>query len=321
VSGETTSRSGSCAGGLLSAATWALAIPLLFLAVVHVTTDDRDFYLQLLHAMSAWLYAPAVPLLAISVLRRRTAEVLLLGAIVVMWGAMHRPPWPSEALRDGPTLRIVSANALMVNETPDLWVEEILRYDADLVLVQELTPPIDALLGEAYPYHHAQPAWHSLGIGAYSRWPLHDAAFASLEPVDMQRLVVDVDGTPTLVWNVHTMPPFNPPQHRLWLAQLATLAEESARVSGPLVLAGDLNLTRHHQSYADLARQLTDAYRDCGRVMAWTWPSGGAMGARIFPKLRLDHVWLGNGARCAHIEEGVGYGSDHRPIRIEVRLP
>jgi endonuclease/exonuclease/phosphatase (EEP) superfamily protein YafD len=51
-----------------------------------------------------------------------------------------------------------------------------------------------------------------------------------------------------------------------------------------------------------------------------TWPVNGIF-RYITPGIRIDHVYLSPSLRAIRCETGVGEGSDHRPVVVDVVLP
>lgn len=291
------------------------------LGLLHGFTGDGLRPLVWLHATTAYLLLGALPLLFLALVRKKPVEIGLCTLTLLLWAWFNRPPLSFGGVDSEPALRVVSANTLMVNPSPEALVEEVLGYQADVLLFQEFTPAIrSAMEGSDYPYRLEHPAQHSFGIGLYSRYPITSERLIQIGGVDWQRVVLAVDGRSVEVWNVHTLPPVSARYHRDWLGQIAVVAAEARKVQGPLVVAGDFNLTRHHQGYAQLTEVLVDAHRDCGRWVASTWPAGGFLFGGG-PEIKLDYVFLGGGVRCSRIAEGIGVGSDHRPLIADVVLP
>lgn len=306
----------------VSGLTWLGSVAFLALAVAHGLSGDGVLVLVWLHTATWWLPLGVIPFVGVALFRRRPLQAVPGATVLALWVVFNRPPAPPEALPSGKALRVVSANALMVNPTPGELVAEVLSYEPDVVVFQEFTPDIQAAIEGVPTVPHARehPAWHSFGVGIYSRYPITSERLVRIGDVDWQRAVLDVEGRSVEVWNVHTLPPFHGENHQAWLGQVAAIAAQAKKVEGPLVVAGDFNLTRHHQGYRDLTASMRDAHRDCGRWVASTWPVNGYF-FRWAPRVRLDHVFLGGGVRCAAIREGTGPGSDHRPVVADLVLP
>jgi endonuclease/exonuclease/phosphatase (EEP) superfamily protein YafD len=155
------------------------------------------------------------------------------------------------------------------------------------------------------------------GIALWSRFPL----------VDVQ--VQDVHGRPFIgatailgtsrlrLCTVHMVAPLGGDRAR-WQAQLRHLGEEIHGERGALVVAGDFNATRHHPSFRRLLSDgMADAHEERGRGWAATWPRNRWP---LPPLMRLDHVLVSPGVGVRSIREGLGQGSDHRPIIADLVL-
>jgi endonuclease/exonuclease/phosphatase (EEP) superfamily protein YafD len=119
------------------------------------------------------------------------------------------------------------------------------------------------------------------------------------------------------LYSVHTVAPLGDDRAR-WRAQLRWVEEEIRRERGPLVVAGDFNATRYHHSFRRLlSERLGDAHERRGRGWATTWPRNRWP---LPPLLRLDHVLVSPDIGVRSIKEGLGQGSDHRPIIAELVL-
>jgi endonuclease/exonuclease/phosphatase (EEP) superfamily protein YafD len=94
--------------------------------------------------------------------------------------------------------------------------------------------------------------------------------------------------------------------------------EEIHGERGALVVAGDFNATRHHPSFRRfLSDGMADAHEERGRGWAATWPQNRRP---LPPLMRLDHVLVSPDVEVRSIREGLGQGSDHRPIIADLVL-
>lgn len=308
------------AGTAASAVTWMGGTSLALLALLHALAGDLWLPIVWLHAIAPFVLPWALPFLLIAAARRKPDQAVppALALIVWAWGA--RPPFGADRTDGGRPLRVATSNALMVNADPRPLGRELLGLDADVLVVQELTPDtVDALSSGTWVTKLERPAWHSYGLGLYAKHPLVSHQWVELAGVDWLRAVLDVRGTEVEVWNVHTLAPYSRANHRGWLVQVEAFAHAAAQVERPLLLLGDLNLTPGHEAYRTLMGPFDDAHTRCGRWGAWTWPANGVH-LDWMPRIRLDHVLLAGPWRCASIAEGVGAGSDHRPIVADLLL-
>ena len=121
----------------------------------------------------------ALVLLIIALSARAYGSAAVFAAVALVHGAAVKDLWlgdTASAAPGGVPLRLVSANVLAQNRTPEKAIEFVRAADADLVLL------VDAggrdwreLLGQLrdlYP-HHAQQAWRARArVILFSRWPI-----------------------------------------------------------------------------------------------------------------------------------------------------
>jgi len=83
------------------------------------------------------------------------------------------------------------------------------------------------------------------------------------------------------------------------------------------VAAGDFNVTQFNSWIQDLDELgFRSAHEELGRGGATTWPNQ----QRLFPPIRLDHVLVSKQVVPLSIREGVGEGSDHKPVIVDLAL-
>jgi endonuclease/exonuclease/phosphatase (EEP) superfamily protein YafD len=120
------------------------------------------------------------------------------------------------------------------------------------------------------------------------------------------------------LYTVHTVAPLGKDRLR-WRAQLRGVEEKIRTEHRPLVVAGDFNATRYHPSFRRLlSHRLGDAHEQRGRGWATTWPRDQWP---LPPLMRLDHVLVSPDIDVRSVREGLGRGSDHRPIIADLTFP
>jgi endonuclease/exonuclease/phosphatase (EEP) superfamily protein YafD len=237
----------------------------------------------------------------------------------------YLPKSPPKA--DGPTLRVMSVNLLMVNEHKAGIVGEIASARPDVVLMQEYTPQwheaLQAGVGRDYPYTRTIAQDDSFGIAVYSRVPfvgeVDDALHLGRGVTPQMRAVVNFAGHDVALYNIHLLPPRGldyVSEHRL---QFADVLDRLRAERMPYVLAGDFNFPETCPQHNDvLAAGARESHEIAGQGRGATWPVNAVF--RYLPGLRFDHVYLGRGLTAVRHEVGVGEGSDHRPVVVDVAM-
>jgi endonuclease/exonuclease/phosphatase (EEP) superfamily protein YafD len=272
-----------------------------------VLGDGTAGWLADLAAHWVWLWLP-VGAIGWFLARGRWPTRLALGA------AMFALPWvwlPAAMAQssEAPQFRVVSANVHLRNTDPSPLLAWADPSNTDLIVVHELRAAFAQKLAAAtqWPHRHLMPHAGAYGIGLLSRWPLREV-----------REVVGVGGQPQLhalietpqgtieVIAVHPRLPTTPAWHS---ARNQTLVALRPRGDAPALVVGDFNATPW-SSAAPLLVQ--SGWRWFGGVQP-TWPHS-AWG------IPIDAVW-GHGAwRVTGREVGPPIGSDHRPLRVGLRL-
>lgn len=221
------------------------------------------------------------------------AVSLLLAGTVAVLG-----PWtPHDAggVRPGAGVTVASANVTSMPST----VPALQAVAADVVVVSEDAPAVDAALAPGYPYHLFTMAGGQVGV--YSRFPLRlleapDADLPGMRvavaaPLPFELVALHV---PRPWWTARGGYQATPAGHHRLVTDVAARV---AQQPGPVVLAGDLNSTDRARDYRSLVDGdgLVDTQRDgwAGPTQVTTW--------RLL-LLRIDHLlvsrgWCGDAAR------------------------
>lgn len=303
---------------------WALTGALLLTIVLRFVWHDGVWPLLLLNAFTLYVFLPAYPVTVVAVTRRHWA-LAAVAAIVCGWHLLWavpplvpRSPPPAA----GETLRLVSANLLMVHPEPDVLAAELEGIDADVMVLQEYSPRWKATAVqrgwfERYPHQATAIRDDSFGCAIFSRIPLEDVGIVTMAGLPQLQVTVVVDGQSVDVLDVHTLPPrtasYVPDHHA---GTEAILEWVDARGERPFVVAGDFNSTPYSRFDAAMGRRADDAWDLAGAGYGHTAPNG------VFPlpPIRLDHVYVSESLTVTSAEMGRGSGSDHRPLVVEVGL-
>jgi endonuclease/exonuclease/phosphatase (EEP) superfamily protein YafD len=291
--------------------------------VLRFVAWDLTEQLAILNAQTVWVFLPVYAIASAAWCFRRfllagiATAVVGFHVLVVATSIGSVAPIPAD-LRDGPRLRVLSANVRYTNPEPEALARELLAADADVVLLQEITPRwIEVLTAAGFDerYAHAARATRrdAGGQAVYSRLPLRDVQVTEHAFWPMINATVVVEGRYIALVDVHTAgPPEGMDRHN---ATTDGVLAVTRRLPGPRVVAGDFNASPYNRTIArvmDLG--LDSAHERRGRGLAATWPNG----KRIWTPIRLDHVFVDEDVAVFDVRELEGTGSDHKPVLVEL---
>lgn len=304
-----------------------LVVGLTAVAANRVVGSSRGRWLLGAQAVTRWALLPTFVVLPLAALRRRPAVTAAAGALacyqLVLTRSARGHDRPDPSPSDSTPVRLVSANLLLSNPDVRVAVRRLLATPVDILVLQELTPEHLSELADAglladlpHTVTGAEPGFH--GAGLFSRWPLHDGELMDLDGVPLPVATVRTPDGPLRVAVVHAKNPGAPGELARWQRQLVRLAELVASSSVPVVLVGDFNATADHRDFRRLlARGLRDAWDVAGRGSGSSWP---VWRGPLPPLLRLDHALVGHGLAVLSAEVADTPSSDHRHLRVELRL-
>lgn len=313
------------ADSLLRALSAAYGLNLALFLLLRWTVGESWPLVAFFNSFLHLLILPAPPLLLIFLARRqwRIAALLIPAALVFVtaYGPLFLPR-TVEAQPAAPRLRVMLYN--MHKDTQDLdTLLSIMRESrADVIALQELNPQVAAAieseLGALYPHQALHPKEDFAGQGLLSRFPILEDAFWVIE-LGHQRVKLDMGQSSVVLYNTHPVHPF-----RRWSfdsevrnREIGELLRRAAQESGPVIIAGDLNMTDQAEHYAQLTARFMDVWRAVGRGLGHTFPE-----IRGLPLLaRIDYIFISPHFRAldAQIWPTSG-GSDHRPLWADLVL-
>jgi vancomycin resistance protein VanJ len=318
--------------------TVALACYLL----MRVLFADRFWWLSLANTFAHLLFLPLLFLLPGAILFklwRRALLLLPLALIGALWFAPYYLPRTAVA-SDGKTLKVVSFNVWHRNpnlEGVEAWLREV---NADVLILQEIPPAYatDHLpnLLDMYPYQAVQPDDTREGNNiTLSRYPILSTDYIDLHvqnsPMPL-RMVVDVEGQPVALYNIHLAWPVSRPRLRIprqWSnyytrvllgfddrqrnLQIAGLLDHLKTEPHPYIVGGDFNTSDSTPTYSQMAAQMGDTFREAGVGFGGSWPVSSARGLASFvpPLIRIDYLWHSDQFRAIEAKQGSPLGSDH----------
>ena len=235
------------------------------------------------------------------------ASLALLGLVTTVGPRLpHTGPPPTAPVS------VVSANVFVDNPTPASAVAAILAADADVEVAVETSSELRDLLEEVDTGHPYASVDDQLVVR--SRYPI--AAMPDPPNVPARRilrLTVEAPTGPFVLYAVHALNPLSESTFANQLAWVDRLRAAAARESGPVVIAGDFNMSDRQLGYRRLASDMRDAITAAG----WghtTYPDG--IWAALL--LRIDHIfvpadWCAARSRTLDIP-----GSDHDGLAVDV---
>jgi vancomycin resistance protein VanJ len=318
-------------------AAWVNVLLLLIVWMVMLTWGDVWWPGTLLMYGPRWVAAvPLILLLVIARERSRRMLLPLLLAVIILLFPLLGTNVPvnhvlSTASEDPARLRIVTFNAHGGKFRHQAWQAYLKKVNADVVLCQEWLPETrkpDAW-GTGWKIEHAG---NSLLIA--SRFPLGKVQCITEVELRARGYVagceVQTPAGPVNVINVH-LPTMRGEAGEAdevvrgklnALMDLDTIAERRlvaskftrdwlTAFSGPLIVAGDFNLTTDSPIYSEAWGKFTNAFSQAG----WGW--GQTKWTRWYG-VRIDHILYEPGWKCADVAVGPDVGSDHLPVMAEL---
>lgn len=290
--------------------------------------------LAMLSYVSPFLFMPTALTLPLAFLSRsRVAQGFTL-AVVALFLVLYLPfflpsfgPPPA-----GRPLTVMAFNLASAQSTPEEVVTAIAEVDADIVALEELTPPAARLirekLGDRYPYTLMQPETADTGLLSSHRILSHEWFAPASTGRKALQAAVDLDGTTLHIIVVHPQPP-----RIIWSEseqfpigveyeplrrEIEDISRRAEALASPVLVLGDFNMSNQSQIYDAMTRRLGDAFRDAGWGFGFTFPDGLVWrGNRLRPAIRIDYIFHSPDLRPRHAAVGCGTGSDHCYVTAE----
>jgi endonuclease/exonuclease/phosphatase (EEP) superfamily protein YafD len=239
--------------------------------------------------------------------------------------AARVPRWAKRA----PTMDIVVANVFIDNQTPDDAARQLIATSADVVIVVESTASFMATFDEAggssaYPNRVSDPDDHSdYAVTVASKHQLGPRSqMTTIGPLRLAIADVDVQGISTLVIGLNPMATVDPGGHETWKEQIEALKEFLPTLTGPVIVAGDLNTTRYRPEFEELLELgLHDAIDSLGKGLDPSFKlSAEGVLSTVGAVARLDHALVNDGVFPRSMEDLEPCGSDHQPFKLTVAV-
>jgi endonuclease/exonuclease/phosphatase (EEP) superfamily protein YafD len=239
--------------------------------------------------------------------------VMILGysALPHVVGA-HDVPLPTmQGIRP---LKVASFNMWLSNLQVDDIKSEILRIDADVMVLAEVSDQAVTMLNElkrAYPHQYVCHESEICHLAIISKVPMRDTSYKvgwKGPPYIRATLTGAFEGL--TVFGVHTT---RFPHSRAQLRQVRALAKDLKEIKGRLIVMGDFNAT-------PFSRVTQTIVQEAGlRRLTYlpTWPARWAL-----PQVAIDHMFASPQISVLQGQKiGRPSGSDHYPIQMILGVP
>jgi len=311
----------------LHALGWVAVVVMLGLCTTQWLSVDGRRTVVALQAMTPLVLICAVPIaIAACVCRRHAlalAAVVPLTTLLVLSYPIVFNNEPASVSADAPRLSIAYSNLNYLNPAAAEAAARLVRADADVLLLVEVTPrlhdALEAALADAgnasdYPFRVGTTRGGSEAIELWSRHQIISGGLVEIGDRVAIDVLLDVDGAEVRVVGVHPYPPtFNAPG---WRGQLQAIGDAAAGAHVPTVLIGDFNGSRWHPSFRRLLdRGWRDAHETLGHGWSVSWPMDEGWLPPQF--VRIDHALFRNGLTPTGIDDFEVPGSDHKGYRVD----
>jgi endonuclease/exonuclease/phosphatase (EEP) superfamily protein YafD len=291
---------------------------------------SRPSLVLVLEGFQMYLLAPAWLILVGSLVTRHWILAAVAGIVAVSHllfclpaaTSDRAPDWASSA----PTMSVYVANVRYDNPDKAAVAAEVMRADAEVVILNEMTPDQREALKAAgawdrYPtrlYTEGRP----FGEMLMTRLPADDVRVEFLGGARVPAATITIGEGRVRVFAVHVNAPKSSAQRHIWRRNLDGLGISAEHDDGmPHLYAGDFNSAPWHGPYRDLlARGLTDAHDALGQGLSRSWTPKWPVVSWFGPLMRLDHAVFTPGVAPRKIVDLEVPGSDHRGFTMTMAV-
>lgn len=294
--------------------------------------------IEIFNSFAHLLFLPAFVFIPLCLLMRRFRLIVVLIPPVVAFLLSYSvffTPRSSNAPPDALQIHILTYNLKSQTENLDAAVTVIRDADADVVALQELSEEASAILAEtlaeSYPHQalHPQLGEPIPGQGILSRYPISSDEYWRMY-LGHQKVTLEINEQAVTLYNSHPIHPLTPNGIPRRAEEISELLNRAVNDNGPLIIAGDFNMTDQSVDYWRIAARYMDVYREVGWGMGFTFPDfsihsaiPGRISALGFirPLARIDFIF--HNADFQAVEARVwssSGGSDHRPLYATLAL-
>lgn len=199
--------------------------------------------------------------------------------------------------------------ARMVNETgPQILVLEEISARWMVELRETL---------QAFPNSCVRSREDNFGIGLYSKFPLSNARVLNIGEAQLPSILADVtvETTTLAVIATHPPPPIGARYSRWRNSQLNLIPDHLPKNGSPILLLGDLNVSRWSPHFRRLLKRTGLRDSSKGRGVQPSWPADNPL-----LSIPIDHCLHSPKVKIIKRTIGPDVGSDHYPLIVDIAL-
>lgn len=237
----------------------------------------------------------------------------VLGLVSVVPHLVDRPPPIAEG---SPTIRVMSFNVGISNPNRTAVADFIGVEEPDVVFIFESSFEWEnTISGAGLPLQiiSVVPRGSLAGVTVLARPELNPGRIDAALDGEVAAIEVDLGGERITLLGIHPLSPTTGARAAARDRLILGAADWVAQRPGEVVVVGDLNATPWSQVYSTLRLRggLIDTLR--GRGLQPSWPEG--WGPLMIP---IDHALHTRGLGSANRHTGPAFGSEHRPLIVEI---
>lgn len=232
-------------------------------------------------------------------------------------------------------ISVLSYNLYFRNQKPGEIINQINRFQPDIVAFQEVTPYWDRLLQTSlhYPYKISKPLKGTHGLAIYSKYPVSNIRYINNQsgrPV-AQFCRININNKSVAFSNVHLASPagsvqsvdhFKKYYEKNYYRRIKQFREVHAffdryyPACPSRVLLGDLNTMRIDPLYNSITKEWFDCYKKTGKGQGASFPNSRHT---PWPVITLDYIFIRGDLIPLHSQMITG-SSDHLGIMSRISL-
>lgn len=217
-------------------------------------------------------------------------------------------------------LRLAIINVNMSNTNYASVENFIAETEPDIVVLIEINHKWYYNLKSVYTTYQFQSVVlreDYFGIGVFSKQPFVDKSVHYFRNSEIPAITVtlEIDETPITLLAVHLDWPVTPESSMIRNKQLHVLAKQIRKLTQPVIVAGDFNMTPWSFHYTEFIT--SSDVSDCSNKLLnrGTWPTW--MGILALP---IDYCFTSDHILVDRYIIGPDIGSDHYPVLADLRL-